>query len=159
MIEIWTDGSCIPNPGKGGYAWMSLCGKEGFGSETQSTNQRMEMKAVIEALKAFPEGNVPITIRTDSQFVIKGITQWIRSWIARGWTTAAGQPVKNQDLWKELWALVGKRIVVFQWVRGHNGDPMNEKVDQLANKATGATQSDREEMNRRIAAQKSWGRR
>lgn len=154
---MYTDGSCIPNPGKGGYAFLSRCGLTGSGNEEKSTNQRMEIKAVIEALRACPEGST-ITIRTDSQFVIKGATQWMRGWIKNGWVTVNGDPVKNRELWEELWKLLGTRFVVFQWVRGHSGDEMNEKVDALANSATGATADEREDMNRRMAAQRSWGK-
>jgi ribonuclease HI len=158
MIQIYSDGSCIPNPGKGGWAWLSTCGKRASGAEAPSTNQRMEIRAVIEALKAFPTGDV--TIYTDSQFVINGATKWIRSWITRNWMTKEKTPVKNRDLWEELWALIGERVVRFEWVRGHNGNPMNEQVDALANAATGASSEDRADMNRRITAQKSWrGRR
>lgn len=156
MIEIWTDGSCIPNPGRGGWAWACKCGTSASGAEDVSTNQRMEIRAVIEALRANSADGEDVTIYTDSQFVIHGATRWIGKWLKNGWRTVGGAPVKNRELWEELWDQVGKRVVVFRWVPGHSGNVMNELVDRLANEATGASPEDRAEMNRRIAAQKGW---
>jgi len=133
MVEVWTDGSCIPNPGRGGYAWISKCGREGFGYEEQSTNQRMEIKAAAQAIAAFPPGS-SIVVTTDSQFVINGATKWVKGWINNGWRTKEKKPVKNQDLWELLWSAMQTRAVTFVWVRGHDGNEMNERVDALANR-------------------------
>ena len=134
MIEVWTDGSCIPNPGRGGYAWLSKCGRQGVGTEEVSTNQRMEIRAAIEGIKAFPEGSL-IRLYTDSQFAINGATKWMNGWLKNGWMTTTKQPVKNRELWEELKLVLETRTVEFQWVRGHNGNEMNELVDVMANEA------------------------
>lgn len=149
MIKVWTDGSCIPNPGKGGYAWISECGKKGVGFEPASTNQRMEMKAVIEALRSFPKSS-NIHVHTDSQFVINGATVWSKKWLKNGWITQSREPVKNKDLWEEMISLMDDRYVIFTWVKGHDGNKMNEKVNQMANLATGATDKERREMSERM---------
>ncbi len=135
-IEVFTDGACKGNPGPGG--WGALVTHDGterelFGGEPLTTNNRMELRAVIEALNAL-DGSVPVRVHTDSQYVQKGISEWIVSWKRRGWKTADNKPVKNQDLWQQLDALAARHKVEWMWVRGHNGHPGNERADQLANR-------------------------
>ena len=137
-IDIYTDGACKGNPGPGGWGVLLKSGdtvKELFGGENPTTNNRMEMQAVIEALGALKRP-CAVTLHVDSQYVLKGITEWLPGWKARGWRTAAKQPVKNVDLWQKLDALVagGGHRIDWRWVRGHNGDPGNERADELANK-------------------------
>ena len=136
MKRIHTDGACRGNPGPGGWAWA--CGTSLFasGAAAHSTNQRMEVLAVIEALRENEEG--PIEIVSDSSYVVKCFNdKWHEGWLRRGWKNSQGQPVANRDLWEELFALVlaGSRDVRFSWVKGHSGDPMNEFVDVLATDA------------------------
>ncbi|MBA4328545.1 MAG: ribonuclease HI [Polaromonas sp.] len=137
-VVIYTDGACKGNPGPGGWGAMLSTGgqvKELFGGELATTNNRMEMTAVIEALSALKRP-CRVTLHVDSQYVLKGMTEWIKGWKARGWRTAAKEPVKNVDLWQKLDALVtgsGHKIE-WIWVRGHDGDPGNERADVLANK-------------------------
>ena len=137
-IVIYTDGACKGNPGPGGWGALLSMGeteKEIFGGELGTTNNRMEMTAVIEALAALKRP-CQITLYLDSQYVLKGITEWIEGWKARGWRTAAKAPVKNVDLWQRLDALLvsSGHHIDWRWVRGHNGDPGNERADALANK-------------------------
>lgn len=135
-LKIWTDGSCFPNPGKGGWAWVTECGAHSFGVVPVATNNITEIQAVIEAIKAHP--NRPLLIVSDSQYVIMGATEWWKKWESKGWKTANGKkPVMNLALWKELIALVRDADIHFEWVRGHSGDPMNERADELANGAIG----------------------
>ncbi len=133
-IEIFTDGACSGNPGIGGYAAILRYNgneKEIAGGEAETTNNRMEMMAVIKALEAVKE-RCAITVYTDSQYVFKGATQWIFSWKASGWRTAGRKPVKNVDLWEQLESLLSKHQISWQWVKGHAGHPENERVDALA---------------------------
>ena len=136
-VEIYTDGACKGNPGPGGWGVLLKAGakeKELFGGEPQTTNNRMELLAVIMALQALKRP-CEVILHVDSQYVLKGMTEWLAGWKAKGWRTASRQPVKNVDLWQELDALVngaGHRIE-WHWVRGHNGDPGNERADELAN--------------------------
>ena len=137
QVVIYTDGACKGNPGPGGWGAMLTSGdtlKELFGGELGTTNNRMEMTAVIEALAALKRP-CRVTLYLDSEYVRKGITEWISGWKARGWRTAAKQPVKNVDLWQKLDALVssGGHSIEWRWVKGHAGDPGNERVDALAN--------------------------
>jgi ribonuclease HI len=137
-VVIYTDGACKGNPGPGGWgAMLTTDGnvKELFGGELATTNNRMEMMAVIEALSALKRP-CRVTLHVDSQYVLKGMTEWIRGWKARGWRTAAKEPVKNVDLWQKLDALVtgSGHSIEWIWVRGHDGDPGNERADVLANK-------------------------
>lgn len=137
-IDIYTDGACKGNPGPGGWGVLLKSGdteKELFGGENPTTNNRMEMQAVIEALSALKRP-CAVTLHVDSQYVLKGITEWLPGWKAKGWRTASKQPVKNVDLWQKLDALVagGGHQIDWRWVRGHNGDPGNERADALANK-------------------------
>ncbi|TRZ65434.1 MAG: ribonuclease HI [Rhodocyclaceae bacterium] len=134
MIEIFTDGACSGNPGPGGWGAILRHGateKELFGGEMLTTNNRMEMMAVIEALRALKKP-VQARVHTDSQYVQKGISEWIHGWKRRGWKTAGRQPVKNEDLWRELDRLAAQHQVEWIWVKGHAGHAENERADVLA---------------------------
>ena len=135
-INIYTDGSCKGNPGPGGWGAILEAGgreREMFGGEALTTNNRMELTAVIEALGALKRP-CRVILHTDSQYVQKGITEWINGWKARGWRTAAKEPVKNVDLWKKLDEVVRTHHIDWIWVRGHAGHEGNERADALANK-------------------------
>lgn len=135
VVEIWTDGACKGNPGPGGWGVVLRSGgheKTLCGGEASTTNNRMELQAVIEALQALRQP-CQITLHTDSQYVMKGVTEWMRGWKARGWLTADRKPVKNVDQWKALETLLQPHTVQWRWVRGHTGDPGNEQADRLAN--------------------------
>jgi ribonuclease HI len=141
-IVIYTDGACKGNPGPGGWGVVLQSGtaeKELFGGERETTNNRMEMTAVIEALSALKRP-CEVTLHLDSQYVLKGITEWLPGWKAKGWKTAAKQPVKNADLWQRLDALVsgGGHKIDWRWVKGHAGDVGNERADALANRGVDA---------------------
>ena len=136
-VTIYADGACRGNPGPGGWGALLSAGtqvKELSGAEAATTNNRMELTAVIQALAALKRP-VNATVYTDSQYVIKGMTEWVGSWKARGWKTADKKPVKNQDLWEELDRQEARHRVTWHWVKGHSGVPGNERVDQLANAA------------------------
>ena len=140
VIEIYTDGACRGNPGPGGWAVLLSAGeqeKELSGAEVLTTNNRMELTAVIRALEALRR---PVRARlyTDSEYVRRGISEWLPGWKARGWRTAARKPVKNQDLWERLDALAAGHSIEWHWVPGHAGVPGNERVDRLANEAIDA---------------------
>jgi ribonuclease HI len=143
-LTIHTDGACRGNPGPGGWgvllSWNDTR-KELSGAERATTNNRMELTAAIMGLAALKRPTVA-TVQTDSQYVIKGITEWLPSWKARGWRTADRKPVKNQDLWERLDQLAGQHTLRWQWVKGHSGDPGNERVDELANLAIDAMQAE-----------------
>lgn len=133
-VELFTDGACSGNPGPGGWGALLRYGeheRELNGGAPETTNNRMELQAVIEGLKALKRPCV-VEIYTDSQYVQKGMTEWLRGWKAKGWKTAARKPVKNADLWQELDAQVQKHKVTWHWVKGHAGHPENERADQLA---------------------------
>jgi ribonuclease HI len=135
-VEIFSDGACKGNPGIGGWGALLRMGgteKELFGGEANTTNNRMELTAVIQALTALSRP-CEVLIHTDSQYVMKGMMEWIEGWKAKGWKTAAKQPVKNDDLWKTLDKLVAMHDVDWRWVKGHSGHPENERADQLANR-------------------------
>jgi ribonuclease HI len=136
-VEIYTDGACRGNPGPGGWAaLLSVDGreKEIAGAEALTTNNRMELTAVIRALESLRR---PVSARvfTDSQYVRRGITEWLTAWKGRGWLTADRKPVKNQDLWQRLEELAAAHRIEWRWVPGHAGVPGNERVDRLANQA------------------------
>ena len=136
-VDIYTDGACKGNPGPGGWGALLRSAdarKELFGGELETTNNRMEMMAVIEALTALKRP-CKVTLHVYSQYVLKGMTEWLPGWKARGWKTATKAPVKNVDLWQRLDSLVnsGLHQIEWRWVRGHNGHPGNERADQLAN--------------------------
>jgi ribonuclease HI len=139
-VHIYTDGACKGNPGPGGWgALLKYNGEERemFGGEASTTNNRMEMMAVIEALRALKRPS-KVLLHTDSTYVMKGITEWIHGWKARGWRTAAKEPVKNVDLWKALDTEVARHQIEWKWVKGHSGHDGNERADALANKGVPA---------------------
>ena len=134
VVEIYTDGACSGNPGPGGWGVLLRWNgheKELNGGEEETTNNRMEMMAVIKALEAI-KGSPKIELYTDSKYVMQGITEWLEGWKARGWKTAGKKPVKNVDLWQEMDELVSQYDVTFHWVKGHAGHPENERADALA---------------------------
>jgi ribonuclease HI len=134
MIDIYTDGACSGNPGPGGWGAIlrkDATEKELFGGEALTTNNRMEMMAVIEALRAL-KTPVEARVHTDSQYVQKGISEWIHGWKRRGWKTANKEPVKNEDLWRELDRLAAQHKIEWIWVKGHAGHVENERADALA---------------------------
>lgn len=130
-LEVWTDGACSGNPGPGGWAWATKDGRQGSGGSPKTTNQRMEVQAVLEAVTVL-EG--PLVVVSDSTYVVNCFRDgWWRGWLSRGWVNSAKKPVANRDLWEPLITLVNERgDVTFRWVKGHSGDPMNDLVDQLA---------------------------
>ena len=134
-VTIYTDGACDPNPGIGGWAAILIFGtteKEISGGERESTNNRMELTAAIEALKMLKEP-CDVTLYTDSEYVKNAFTQgWLENWLRRGWKTADKKPVKNQDLWQTLYALTQQHQINWQWVRGHANDELNNRCDELA---------------------------
>lgn len=134
-VELYTDGACRGNPGPGGWGAVLRYGrheKELFGGEPSTTNNRMELMAAIVGLESLKRP-CRVHLTTDSQYVMKGVTEWMKSWKEKGWRTAAKKPVKNVDLWQRLDELVGRHQVTWEWVRGHTGHPENERADQLAN--------------------------
>jgi ribonuclease HI len=136
-VEVYTDGACRGNPGPGGWGVLLRSRRrerELLGAERATTNNRMELTAVIRALEALHRRCV-VRVYTDSQYVQKGISQWVRDWKRRGWRTAARQPVKNIDLWQRLDALAQSHDIEWHWVRGHSGHEGNERADALANLA------------------------
>lgn len=130
-LEVWTDGACSGNPGPGGWAWATADGRQGSGGAAATTNQRMEVQAVLEAVRAL---DGPLLIVSDSSYVVNCFRDgWWRGWLSRGWVNSAKKPVANRDLWEPLITLVRDRgDVSFRWVKGHSGDPMNDLVDRLA---------------------------
>jgi ribonuclease HI len=143
LIEIFTDGACRGNPGPGGWGAMLRCDgkiKDLSGSEAHTTNNRMELMAAIGALESLTRP-CQVRLTTDSEYVKRGITEWLPSWKKRGWKTAAKKPVKNADLWQQLDLAASRHQVEWLWVRGHSGHPENERADELANLAIDAMQS------------------
>jgi len=137
VVDIYTDGACRGNPGPGGWAALLSTGgreKEMSGAQLQTTNNRMELQAVIEALQALKRP-VQVRLYTDSQYVRRGILEWLPQWKARGWKTADRKPVKNQDLWQLLETAAARHRIEWHWVPGHAGIPGNERCDALANAA------------------------
>ena len=137
VVEIYTDGACRGNPGPGGWAAVLSAGgreKEISGAQPQTTNNRMELQAVIAALQALKRP-VDVQLYTDSQYVRRVILEWLPQWKARGWRTADNKPVKNQDLWQLLEAAAARHRIEWHWIRGHSGIPGNERCDALANAA------------------------
>lgn len=139
-VEIYTDGACRGNPGPGGWGVLLVAGrhrKELCGGELETTNNRMELTAAIEALNAL-KGSQAVVLHTDSKYVMDGIEQWIDNWKKRGWKTAAKKPVKNQDLWVALDEARARHDIEWRWVKGHSGHPGNERADELANEGIDA---------------------
>ena len=135
-VEMFTDGACKGNPGPGGWGVLMIfkgVEKELWGGERETTNNRMELMAAIQGLMALKR-ECEVVLTTDSQYVMKGINEWMANWKKRGWKTAAKEPVKNADLWKELDEQVNRHKVTWKWVRGHIGNHGNERADQLANR-------------------------
>lgn len=133
-IEIHTDGACLGNPGPGGWAALLRYGsreRELVGGEPLTTNNRMELMAAIAGLEALTEP-CEVALHTDSRYVQQGIGEWMPNWVKRGWKTAGGDPVKNRDLWERLHAATHRHKIDWRWVKGHSGDPDNERVDELA---------------------------
>ena len=137
MIKIYTDGSCIGNPGSGGWAAIIFLEDKKIkikGKKKNTTNNQMELMAPIKALKKIPNGK-KVKIFTDSKYVKMGITEWIKSWKNNNWKTSNKKKVKNKDLWQELDCLSGKHQIKWLWIKGHSGDTINDEVDQLAREA------------------------
>lgn len=135
-VELYTDGACSGNPGPGGWAYIlrhkaSGAEREASGGEAQTTNNRMELMAVIAGLTALKRRS-SVDLYSDSQYVLKGLREWMESWKKRGWRTADKKPVKNQDLWEQLDELKGGHEIRFHWIKGHNEHPENERCDELA---------------------------
>lgn len=143
-VELYTDGACSGNPGPGGWGALLRCQgveKELNGGEPATTNNRMELRAVIEGLRALTRP-CSIELYTDSQYVMKGVTEWLAGWKTRGWKSAAKQPVKNQDLWIELDRELARHSINWHWVRGHSGHIENERADTLARRGIKKIQHD-----------------
>jgi ribonuclease HI len=136
VIEIYTDGACRGNPGPGGWGALLIAGKHQktmHGGDPETTNNRMELTAAIEALNAL-KGHSNVILHTDSKYVMDGINEWMPNWKKRGWKTAAKKPVKNKDLWQALDEAAGRHEIDWRWVKGHDGNPGNEMADELANR-------------------------
>ena len=137
LIEIYTDGACRGNPGPGGWGAVLICEgktKEIYGGEKETTNNRMELSAAINALIALKQPS-KVVLTTDSKYVKNGITEWVKNWKKNGWKTANKKPVKNIELWKALDEAVSKHDIEWKWIKGHAGHKYNELADQLANRA------------------------
>jgi ribonuclease HI len=130
MLIIWTDGSCYPNPGTGGWGWCRSDGKERFGGEKRTTNNRMEMTAILQSLIELPDEE-NVLIYSDSQYCVKGLTEWHKGWKKKNWLKK-GLPMINRDLWLSIDEHVSRINVTFKWVRGHSGDKGNERADYLS---------------------------
>ncbi|GAB3473532.1 ribonuclease HI [Azotobacter salinestris] len=142
-VEIYTDGACKGNPGPGGWGALLVCRgveRELWGGEAETTNNRMELTAAIRALAELKRP-CEVHLTTDSEYVMRGIQEWLPNWKRRGWKTAARQPVKNADLWQQLDEQVGRHQVSWSWVRGHTGHPGNERADLLANRGVAAARA------------------
>ncbi|MDC1529623.1 ribonuclease HI [Gammaproteobacteria bacterium] len=136
QIRIYTDGACRGNPGPGGWGAVLMHGdkiKKLYGGEPETTNNRMELTAVIKALECIKSNKWPLEITSDSKYVLQGITEWIEGWKRKGWRNASKKPVMNVDLWQRLDELVQPFEITWHWVKGHSGHPENEMADQLAN--------------------------
>ena len=144
-VTIYTDGACSGNPGPGGWGAILTYGghtKELFGGEAHTTNNRMELTAAIRALEALKRP-VPVTIYTDSQYLRQGITEWLAGWKRNNWRTRSKQPVKNDDLWRELDTLAQRHTIDWRWVKGHAGHAENERADELARQGVAAARAER----------------
>ena len=139
VVEIFTDGACKGNPGRGGWGALLRYGeheKELFGGERDTTNNRMELTAAIEALRALKKP-CKVALTTDSEYVRRGVLEWVHGWQRNGWKTSDKKPVKNQDLWQTLVIEMARHQIEWHWVKGHDGHPENERADQLANRGVG----------------------
>ena len=137
LVEIWTDGGCRPNPGRGGWAAVLRfkgVERELSGAEPATTNNRMELTAAAEALESLKRP-CQVVLHTDSQYLKDGLTRWTTGWVRKNWRTASGDPVKNMDLWRRVLDAAKPHQIDWRWVRGHDGNPMNERVDVLATAA------------------------
>jgi len=137
VVRIYTDGACRGNPGPGGWGAVLRFGDKEkllYGGDPETTNNRMELTAVIKALECLKGNKWPVEITTDSKYVLQGITEWIAGWKRKGWKTASKKPVLNVELWQELDALVSQFQINWHWVKGHSGHPENDLADQLANR-------------------------
>lgn len=137
MKKVWIDGACFPNPGAGGWAWTTLDGEEDRGGLNPATNQIMELTAAIKAIEYLGPKHGSLLIISDSQYVIKGATEWMQGWIRNSWRTSKGDPVANQSLWHQIDSLQKIYEIKYQWVKGHSGDPGNEEADRLATLGSG----------------------
>ena len=136
-VAIWTDGGCKPNPGPGGWGAVLRFGdheRDLSGAEAATTNNRMELTAALSALETLKRP-CQVVVHTDSEYLRNGVTRWHQGWVRRNWRNAAGDPVANMDLWRRLLAVAAGHAVEWRWVRGHSGDPMNERADRLATEA------------------------
>jgi len=143
-VEIWTDGGCKPNPGPGGWAAILVfrgTSKELSGYEAETTNNRMELTAAAAALEALTRP-CSVILHTDSEYLKNGITRWHTGWVRKNWRNAAGDPVKNMDLWRRVLEAAKPHRIEWRWVRGHSGNPMNERADQLATAARARAKTD-----------------
>ncbi len=136
MVELYTDGACSGNPGPGGWAYVLMhpasgSEREGSGGDAATTNNRMELQAVIEGLSVLTRPS-RVKLTSDSKYVLQGLESWLDGWKRKGWKTASKEPVKNQDLWQQLDALRGKHAISFHWIKGHNAHPINERCDAMA---------------------------
>ena len=143
LVQIYTDGACKGNPGVGGWGALLRCNgveKELFGGAAHTTNNRMELLAVIEGLRALKNRSI-VEVYTDSKYVQQGVSEWLAGWKKNGWKTAARKPVKNDDLWRDLDALLPEHELSWHWVKGHAGHVENERADELANKGVASVAS------------------
>jgi ribonuclease HI len=143
IVEIYTDGACKGNPGRGGWGVVlhyNGMTKEAFGGEMLTTNNRMELTAAIEALTMLKSSCI-VNLHTDSKYVQKGISEWLENWVKRNWRSSANTPVKNQDLWQKLDLLRKKHDIKWKWVKGHNGHVHNERADELANQGAASVKA------------------
>lgn len=131
-VEVWADGACHPNPGTGGWGWHDSNGNQDSGGERESTNNRMEMTAILEALKTYPDGT-KVKVYSDSQYCVNGLTIWRKKWQKANWHKKS-DPMPNRDLWLKLETQLNRLNISFEWVKGHDGNAGNEKADALANK-------------------------
>lgn len=133
-LKVWVDGACFPNPGKGGWGWTTMKGEFDSGCINPATNNVMELTAPIKAIEALYQPERKLIVISDSQYMVKGITEWIYGWLGSNWKNGT---VKNQELWEELYSITSGRWITFKWVKGHSGDPGNTEADRLASAAIG----------------------